>query len=47
MSNLPFISKLLEHVVTEQLVIHLNENHLLDRFQSIVQASALRLPSYE
>ena len=34
-SNLPFISKLLEHVVTEQLVIQLNENHLLDKFQSV------------
>ena len=33
-SNLPFISKLLDHVVTEQLVIHLNENHLLDKFHN-------------
>ena len=33
-SNLPFISKLLERVVTEQLVIHQNENRLLDKFQS-------------
>ena len=38
-SNLPFISKLLERVVTEQLVIHLNEdNPLLDKFQSACHA---------
>ena len=33
-SNLPYIPKLLGHVVTKQLAIHLNENHLLDKFQS-------------
>ena len=37
-SNLPYISKLPERVVTEQLVTHLNENHLLDRFQSAYRA---------
>ena len=37
-SNLPFISKLLEHVVMKQLVIHLNDNHLLDKFQSACHA---------
>ena len=32
MFNLSFISKVLERTVTEQLVIHLNESHLLDKF---------------
>ena len=30
-SNLPYIFKLLEHIVPEKLVIHLNENHLMDQ----------------
>lgn len=34
MSNLPYISKLLGCVVMDKLVIHLSENHLLDKFQS-------------
>ena len=38
MSNLLYISKFLECVVTEQLVIHLNEQHLLDKFQSASHA---------
>ena len=33
-SNLPYISKLLERVVAEQLLTHLNENSYLDKFQS-------------
>ena len=33
-SNLQYISKLLECVVMEQKGIHLNENNLLDKFQS-------------
>ena len=33
-SNLPFVSKLLERVVLQQLVQHLNANNLLDPFQS-------------
>ena len=33
-SNLPYISKLLERVVTAQLVEHLAKHTLLDRFQS-------------
>ena len=33
-SNLPYISKFLERIVTEQLVIHLNKNYLLDKVQS-------------
>ena len=28
------MNKFLGHVVTKQLAIHLNENHLLDKFQS-------------
>ena len=35
---MPYISKLLERDVTEHLVIHLNENHLLDKFQSAYHA---------
>ena len=38
MSKLPFISKLLGRVVMEQLVVHLNENRLLDKFQSTYHA---------
>ena len=33
-SNLPFISKLLERVVSSQLTAHLSENDLFDSFQS-------------
>ena len=29
------MNKFLGHVVTKQLAIHLNENHLLDKFQSV------------
>ena len=35
---MPNVSKLLERVVTDHLVIHLNENHLLDKFQSTYRA---------
>ena len=34
MSNLPYLSKLLEKVVSRQLVNHLMDNCILDRFQS-------------
>jgi hypothetical protein len=33
-SNLPYVSKLLERVVSEQLLSHLNAHALLDKFQS-------------
>ena len=33
-SNLPYVSKLLERVIAEQLLDHLNENSYLDKFQS-------------
>ncbi len=33
-SNLPFISKLLEKIVFNQLFNHVNTNNLLDKFQS-------------
>lgn len=33
-SNLPFISKILERVIAAQLLDHLNENSYLDKFQS-------------
>ena len=32
--NLPYVSKLLERVLAEQLVCHLNQHDLLDKFQS-------------
>ena len=37
-SNLPYISKFSEHVLSEQLITYLDENHLLDKFQSACQA---------
>ena len=37
-SNLPYISKFLERIVTEQLVIHLNEIHSMDKFHSAFRA---------
>ena len=33
-SNLPFLSKILEHIVTTQLKAHLCSNDLLEPFQS-------------
>ena len=33
-SNLPYVSKLLERVVSQQLLRHLSSNNLLDKFQS-------------
>lgn len=38
MSSLPYVSRLLEHVVEEQLVTRLDENHLLVKFQSAYHA---------
>ena len=32
--NLPYVSKLLERVLAEQLVCHVNQHDLLDKFQS-------------
>ena len=36
--NLPYVSKLLERVLAEQLVCHLNQHDLLDKFQSAYRA---------
>jgi len=33
-SNLPYVSKLLERVVADQLIVHLNDHDCLDKFQS-------------
>ncbi len=38
MSNLPFLSKVIERIVLSQLLIHLNTNKLLDPHQSAYRA---------
>ena len=38
-SNLPFLSKVLEKVVLSQILSHLNSNNLMDAFQSAYRAS--------
>ena len=44
-SNLPFIGKILEKIVSAQINLFLKENNILEEFQSGFRATALKPPS--